>query len=1009
MREGVLLQNLLDFSVQIRHRDTDCVVGTGVAISNGGQILTCAHVVRAAGLDPRDVGGAEVGVYFPQARGGEIKARRARVSACCPHSDDDIVVLQLEGGAPPLGPEQIAVLGGGEASTGHGFLSFGFSPLDPYPSRRADGKILGPVYPPAGKTVQVNPLELRSRDIRHGLSGAGVLDVERNLVVGLVAERWNPGDERLDDDVGWAVDATVLTFDPFLLALRDEPYPLRPAPALQTDVAAARAAVAPGLGACWNNAPPPLAEWVGREALLADLSADWADPGRRVTGLIGFGGEGKSSLARRWVDGLLGGGAGGPAPDGVFWWGFYERPGVDEFFEASLAWLSGGRIDPRQVPAAGLRAQIVAAMLGAGRYLFVLDGLEVMQHQEGDQYGLLRSADLRAFLGYFAAPGHGSFCLVTGRAPLLDLIDAPGYSHRDVERLSAADGRALLRRLGVGGADAALDKLVADWDGHALTLGLLGGLLAEQYGGDLAHLADLPAPLAGEARYERVHRVLRRYDEHLSEAERAFLTLFSAFRTPVSEAAFDKVFRAETGSEALNAPLARLKDGEFRALVERLVAYRLLRYTIAADGHGGAGEYSAHPLVRAHYFARLTAGNRAEAQDAHARIKDYYLKLAGDTPQFPSLEDLKPLIEVVHHACRAGAYDEAHRIRRERIDQRNRYVLTQQLGADETELAIMLEFFPGGDASGEPQVSEPGDKRWILNEVGLCLTSLGRLGEAAPYYERYVTGNIAAQDWHNASIGYQNLADLHAHLGALEASAAAAREALALARRAGNKGDERNSLAWEAWAAHLRGDGAAAAAAFAQAEALEREITPQVRSLYSQRGIQHADYLRRAGEAEAARRVTEANLAVCQQNRWPNDLSQCHRVLGDLDAGAGQQAGAREHYDAALKIARSITRRDVLIEALLARGRWAARHGAAAPAAADLDEALGYALAGGYRIYEADIRAALAWAHLAGGATAAGRAEAGRARQMSADMGYHWGVVDADEALRALGVKGCRE
>ena len=68
----------------------------------------------------------------------------------------------------------------------------------------------------------------------------------------------------------------------------------------------------------------------------------------------------------------------------------------------------------------------------------------------------------------------------------------------------------------------------------------------------------------------------------------------------------------------------------------------------------------------------------------------------------------------------------------------------------------------------------------------------------------------------------------------------------------------------------------------------------------------------------------------------------------------------------------------------------------------DLNEALGYALAGGYRIYEVDIRIGLAWAHLAAGDHSAARVEAERARAMSADMGYHWGKVDAEEVLGVI-------
>ena len=78
------LQNLRDFTVQIRHPHTDAVVGTGVVISNDGRVATCAHVVEAAlGVHPRRAKEGGVYVYFPQVRGGEEKKWRARVAACC--------------------------------------------------------------------------------------------------------------------------------------------------------------------------------------------------------------------------------------------------------------------------------------------------------------------------------------------------------------------------------------------------------------------------------------------------------------------------------------------------------------------------------------------------------------------------------------------------------------------------------------------------------------------------------------------------------------------------------------------------------------------------------------------------------------------------------------------------------------------------------------------------------------------------------------------------------------
>src|SRR5207248_3067810 len=97
--------------------------------------------------------------------------------------------------------------------------------------------------------------------------------------------------------------------------------------------------------------------------------------------------------------------------------------------------------------------------------------------------------------------------------------------------------------------------------------------------------------------------------------------------------------------------------------------------------------------------------------------------------------------------------------------------------------------------------------------------------------------------------------------------------------------------------------------------------------LYSQRGVRYAEHLRRVGQVELARHVIEANLEICRRNRWPHQESQCHRVLGDLAADAGKYEDARQQYGQALNLARSISRTDILIEALLAQGRFATRQG----------------------------------------------------------------------------------
>lgn len=1025
---NVRLQDLRDFTVQIRTAN-DVIVGTGVAVSSDGKIVTCAHVAEAA-LGVRSLAqappDAEVTVYFPQAQPGETKSRRAVIAGRFNEHHDDAVLLQLTGALPPLGPEQIAKVGDAAGSDCHPFRSYGYRALEYYPAAWAGGEIMGCVECPPHLNLQAEPVQLRSPEIAPGMSGAPVLDMERNLVVGIISETYNPPEGFKDRDTAWAVDTRVFTFEPLKLLLQQESQPKTAAPIPPELPDPRLALLRPATPAAWHGAPALLDEWVGREELFRDLTGDWESDAVRITALVGFGGEGKSSLARQWVDKVASRKpqASSDKPQAtsneqpvtsIFWWSFYDNASVDAFAEALLIYLSGEQIDPRTVPSTAAKLELCARLMQGGRTLLVLDGFEVMQHQgsqgsEGDRYGLLRSSDLRRFLEYLAAPEGAAFCLITSRAPLLDLLPFTTCTQRDVTRLSPGDGRDLLRTLRVRGADEALDALVRAWDGHALTLSLLGSLLVERHGGDLTRLDDLPRPTADETRYERVHRVLRCYDEHLTPAERNLLKRFSLFRIPVKQDAFERISGA---SQREGEKTTRLNDQATTRLLARLLTTRLIRHNTSDD------TYTTHPLIRAHYFALFTRGEPDASRDAHARIQDYYLALAGDMPHFPTLNDLQPLIEVVHHACHAGAYDEAWNIYWQRIAQRQRFVILHELGAYEADLRTIAEFFPrdpGGqpDLRADPLVSNRKIHRWILNAAGLRLMNLGRLREAISFYERANTIQLQQEDWLNASITYQNLAELHLHLGDLSAAAKTAHQALILARQAKHELSEILSLASLGWVEALLGDCQSALTHFAEAEVLERKIDSSVQHLCSLRGIWHAETLFRAASSPLteigerpgvrARRITEANLEIVERGRSVRDISMCHRLLGDIavQAGCASEAHPAYHYAESLRIARSISCRPALIEALLARGRYLA---AVAPAAAfaegveQLNEALGYALQGGYRIYEAQIRIALARGYAAQGNTARAREQVQRARALSEEMGYAWGIEDAASVL----------
>jgi tetratricopeptide (TPR) repeat protein len=330
-----------------------------------------------------------------------------------------------------------------------------------------------------------------------------------------------------------------------------------------------------------------------------------------------------------------------------------------------------------------------------------------------------------------------------------------------------------------------------------------------------------------------------------------------------------------------------------------------------------------------------------------------------------------------------------------------------ELGCYEIELAVALEFLPNQDVSQEPLVTRPNRKTWILNRIGFCLKALGRLSEAAIVYQFQDEMRDKAIDKYEnfkSVTDYKNLLDLHILLGELDASVEYVRKMLTVVDYSSMDDyfwDQVLSLTSQAWLANLRGELHVATTTFAEAETREQNYDPSMRYLPSSPGIHHADHLRRIGQPDYARKIIEANLQICEQKHWTFLISPCHRILGDLDTNAGKHDSAQVHLEFALKIARSISDREVLIEALLARGSFYAkkRTSNVSQAFADLNEALNYAVEGGYRIYEADIRIALAWAFIASDDKEKAFAEANRAQQMSQKMKYHWGKLDAQEVL----------
>src|SRR4051794_38212727 len=182
---------------------------------------------------------------------------------------------------------------------------------------------------------------------------------------------------------------------------------------------------------------PPAPQFVGREPELDELRSSCCAPFRGVVALVGLGGAGKTATAARFLEELCR--PGHPSrPEGLFVWSFYQEPDAGYFLNETYRYFA--RDDSPAAPAkgAGLLHLLRDALMTGGPHLLVLDGLERVQRQEGDdpaQFGQIEDPLLEGLLTRVAEGLGQTVALVTSRFPLTNLkgFTGRGYISLDID------------------------------------------------------------------------------------------------------------------------------------------------------------------------------------------------------------------------------------------------------------------------------------------------------------------------------------------------------------------------------------------------------------------------------------------------------------------------------------------------------------------------------------------------------------------------------------------------
>jgi tetratricopeptide (TPR) repeat protein len=753
---------------------------------------------------------------------------------------------------------------------------------------------------------------------------------------------------------------------------------------------------------------PAQAHFTGRRDERAALT-HWLRSGEQpLYALIAMGGMGKSALAWHWLqhDVLE---ADEPL-EGVLWWSFYDREsGFDRFLERAVAYASGGDLD-----AAGWSTrttmECLRTLLSERRVLLVLDGVErLLRAYARMDAAYVADEDVDAETGpggisprQFVDYNAGRFFQwLAGRAPSRTLLTSrlfpcelealAGVRRRDLTSMAPADAVCFFRALGVRGTRAEIQAACRPYGYLPLALRLLAGLVSEDPArpGDIAVATDYA--IADDLRGRERHHILARAYAALDDEARALLSRIAAFRSPVGydvlEALFGPAQQDERESRDFRFSSRRALKEALRSLVKRGLLQR----------QEATNRYDLHPVVRGYAYDRLGDG-----EGVHARLRDYFAALP-EPEQVAGLDDLAPTIELYHHTVRAGRYDEAIRLYRDRLDP-----LYYRFGAYGLIIELLSALFPGGEllaSSGEavlPRLSDEAWQRWTLTALANAYGLSGQPGRAVPLVERQNAICEKQEDKKNLAIGLGNLASMaQITIGALAAAEENLQRRIALCR-------EIEDAAREAVGHQELGRLLAYCGAFEEA-GQELETAQDV--FDRQRGTNFVSVVRayRAlrgllmggpdAALDAARRARE----LADVLGYERDIIRAEWLLGAAHRARGALDEAEPHLQEALRRCRRINLVELEPDILLSLARLRRDQEAHDEALSLAEEALAIAHRCGYRLNQADAHVLLARLALDKGDPTQARRHAETARERAwCDGPPHRYAVAFQKAERLL-------
>lgn len=485
-------------------------------------------------------------------------------------------------------------------------------------------------------------------------------------------------------------------------------------------------------------------ELVGREEELALLDSVWQQSTEdesnktNILTLVAIGGEGKTSLVSRW---LLDKATTEPYEfDAIFAWSFYNQGSQDNSISSADIFINQaleffGNLDLAQSSTDNrTKGRELAKLVIQQKAIIFLDGLEPLQHPPSPAYqGELKDPGLSEFFKKLATKNPG-ICIITTRYSVVELKPfTKTVIEKKLDKLSEEASIKLLKNHELKGTEDEFKSLINDFDGHALSLQVIGNFIHQAFNGDIRKRYSFDFKKADETLNKgHAFRAIKAYETWLSQDEKnskqqlAIFKIAGLFDRPFDKGCLSTLLK-EPVISGLTEHLIDLEEFELNLIINNLTKTGLL--TKNQNTTDELLSIDVHPLIREYFAHKLESEQLNAFKVAHARIYNYLNQITKEI-QKPTLEKLQPLYQSVRHGCKARLYKDAWYVTYyDRILKGENYYTQNKLGASSTDLSVLQYFFEkpfSKIVSNQIAALEHA----VYGQAGFCLKAIGRYKES---------------------------------------------------------------------------------------------------------------------------------------------------------------------------------------------------------------------------------------------------------------------------------------